>query len=134
MKKLFQLSAIALVLLAAANFAFAQKAERINFKRGARAAVVAGSLAGYKSKKVFVIRVRRGQTLRTEQYKPGESNAYITVYITAPNGEAVGDSDASCNNRREISPTVAGDYRIEVVECRKADSWRGSFRLKVRVN
>jgi hypothetical protein len=45
----------------------------------------------------------------------------------------VGDSDASCNNRREISPTVAGDYRIEVVECQKADRWRGRFYLRVSV-
>lgn len=131
MRKIFQFSAIAVILLVTATFAFAQ--QRITFKRGVKQTVVTGNLNGYKGKKVFVIRVRRGQTLSTEQFKPDASNRYITVSITAPNGETVGDSDASCNNRKEISPTRAGDYRIEVYECRKADAWRGIFRLKVRV-
>ena len=131
MRKIFYVFAIAVVLLMAATLAFSQK--RITFKRGARTAVVTGNLNGYQGKTVFVIRVRRGQTLSTEQIKPDASNRYITVSIKAPNGQTVGDSDASCNNRREISPTRAGDYRIEVYECQKADPWRGSFRLKVRV-
>jgi hypothetical protein len=131
MRKIFYVFAIAVVLLMAATLAFSQK--RITFKRGARTAVVTGNLNGYQGKTVFVIRVRRGQTLSTEQIKPDASNRYITVSIKAPNGQTVGDSDASCNNRKEISPTRAGDYRIEVYECQKADPWRGSFRLKVRV-
>jgi hypothetical protein len=131
MRKIFQFSAAAVVLFLMATFAFSQ--QRITFKRGARAIVVTGNLNGYRSKKVFVIRVRRGQTLSTEQVKNDSSNRYITVSIKAPNGAAVGDSDASCNNRKEISPTRAGDYRIEVYECQKADAWRGSFRLRVRV-
>jgi hypothetical protein len=53
--------------------------------------------------------------------------------MTAPTGEEVGDSDASCNDRREIASTTAGDYRITVVECRKGDPWRGSFRFRVTV-
>ena len=131
MKKIFLLFALFFVLFVTATVAFGQ--QRITFKRGARTAVVTGRLSGYGGKKVFIIRVRRGQTLSTEQIKPDASNRYITVSIKAPNGSAVGDSDASCNNRKEISPTRAGDYRIEVYECRKADSWRGNFRLKVRV-
>ena len=114
-----------------ANFAYSQT--RITFKRGARFAIVTGNLNGYRSRKIFVIRVRRGQILRTEQAEAEAPVHDITVYIKAPNGEEAGDSDASCNNRREISPTRAGDYRIEVTECRKADPWRGSFRLKVSV-
>ena len=132
MTKIFRIFAVAVILLMTATFAFSQ-AERITFKRGARSATVTGNLYSYRSKKVFIIRVRRGQTLRTEQIKSDSSNRYITVSIKAPNGKYVGDSDASCNNRREISPTRAGDYRIEVVECRKADPWRGNFRLKVTV-
>jgi len=131
MRKIFQFSAVAVILFITATFAFAQ--QRITFKRGVRATVVTGNLNSYRGKKVFVIRVRRGQTLSTEQAKPDASNRYITVSITAPNGETVGDSDASCNNRKEVSPTRAGDYRIEVYECQKADAWRGTFRLKVRV-
>ncbi|HVE58545.1 MAG TPA: hypothetical protein VNB22_17055 [Pyrinomonadaceae bacterium] len=132
MRKIFQSSAVAVILLMTATFAFSQ--QRITFKRGAKQATVTGNLNSYRGKKVFVIRVRRGQTLSTEQVKPDASNRYITVSIKAPNGGIVGDSDASCNNRKEISPTRSGDYRIEVYECQKADAWRGTFRLKVRVD
>ena len=131
MKKIFQFSAVATFLLIAATFAFSQT--RITFKRGTKQTIATGNLYSYKSRKVFVIRVRRGQTLRTEQEKSDASNHYITVSIIAPNGEDVSDSDASCNNVKEVSPTRAGDYRIEVVECQKADAWRGKFKLKVRV-
>ena len=131
-KKLLIVSVFVLLAFGATNV-FAQKAQRITFKRGAKQAVATGNLYSYKGKKVFVIRVRRGQTLTTAQIRSNSSNRYISVSITAPNGEDVSDSDASCNNRKEVTPTVAGDYRIEVVECMKADQWRGSFRLKIRV-
>ena len=133
MRKIFQISAVAVILLVTATFAFSQRAQRITFKRGAKQAIVMGNLYGYKGRKVFVIRVRRGQTLRVEQIKPDASLRYVTVAITAPNGEDVTDMDASCNNRKRVAPTRAGDYRIEVYECQKADPWRGRFRLKVRV-
>lgn len=132
MKKIFQLGAIAVILSAAATLAFSQ--QRISFARGAKQAIVTGNLNGYRGRKIFVIRVRRGQTLRTEQLKSDASNRYVTVSIKAPDGRFVGDADASCNNRKVIAPTRAGDYRIEVVECQKADAWRGRFRLKVRVD
>jgi hypothetical protein len=131
MKKIFKICALLVILFVTATAAFSQT--RITFKRGAKQAVVNGNLYSYRSRKVFVIRVRRGQTLSIEQIKGDRSNRYITVSITAPNGEDVTDSDASCNNRKRVSPTRAGDYRIEVYECRKADPWRGSFKLKVRV-
>jgi hypothetical protein len=63
----------------------------------------------------------------------GDSPRRITIFVKDPNGNDIGDSDASCNNRREISPTEAGDYTIEVVECRKADPWRGRFTFRVAV-
>ncbi|MBS1795222.1 MAG: hypothetical protein JSS81_15300 [Acidobacteria bacterium] len=129
--KLLVIAVFALLLAAAASVSAQQ---RIVFKRGAKQTVVSGNLRGYRDRKVYVIRVRRGQTLSTEQVGRMNSNHYVTVSIKAPNGEYVGDSDASCNNRKEISPTRAGDYRIEVVECMKADRWRGRFSLKVRVD
>ncbi len=113
--------------------ALAQKPTRIRIRKGAVISTVSGTLNGYKGKRTFVIRVREGQTLKTEQLKSDSSLKYITVYIKSPSGEDVGDSDASCNNRREISPTEAGDYLIEVVECQKADPWRGIFQLRVTV-
>jgi hypothetical protein len=131
MKKIFQYSAVAVFLLLMTTFAYSQT--RITFKRGAKQMVVTGNLNSYKSSKVFVIHVRSGQTLRTEQSETDAPDHHITVSITAPNGEDVTDSDASCNNQKEVSPTRAGDYRIEVYECMKADAWRGKFKLKVRV-
>ena len=126
------LCVVAVSLFAAADV-FAQKASRIKFKRGAHSAYVSGTLSGYDSKRLYLLRVRSDQTLNTEAIGISQGNHYITIYITSPSGEPVGDSDASCNNRREIAPTEPGDYRIEVVECQKADPWRGSFRFRVTV-
>lgn len=122
---------VCLLLLITFSTALAQTAARIKFRPGAIRADLSGSLNGFKSKRVYLIKVRSGQTLRTEQI--GGSSRPVTIYIKDPNGNDVGDSDASCNNRREISPTEAGDYVIEVVECRKADPWRGRFTFRVTV-
>ena len=108
-------------------------AERIEFKSGATEAAAKGNLKNFDDKKTFVIKVNAGQVIRTEQIKPENSLKYITVDITDPSGETVGNSDASCNNRKEITPTVAGDYKIEVVECKKADPWSGGFDLNISV-
>lgn len=103
------------------------KPTRIVFKKGATKAVVTGKLRGYKSSAEYVIRLRAGQT-----FKVG-SDKSITLTILDPSGEDVMDRDLGCNGRAEIAPTVAGDYRILVVECRKADPWRGTFKLAVSV-
>lgn len=108
-------------------------AEKINLKKGASSAIVTGNLNGYKDSKDFVIAVKQGQTLKTEQVKAENSLEYITVSLKNPSGEIAGDSDASCNNRKEISLTAAGDYQVAVTECMKADPWRGRFKLKVSV-
>ena len=116
--------------LAAAS---AQHIRRIKFSRGAVSTVVVGGLSGYGDKDVYFIRVRKGQRIRTEQIMAA-GNRDITIYIKDPKTQDVGDSDASCNNRREISPTMAGDYRLEIVECRKADKWKGVYRFRVTVD
>jgi hypothetical protein len=110
---------------------FGQSATRITFKRGARSAIVSGTLSGYKGKRVFVIRVRAGQILKTEQIGSGRP---ITIEVLDPKGEVAADSDASCNNRKQTEETRAGDYKIIVTECMKANKWRGSFKFKVRVD
>jgi hypothetical protein len=131
MKKLLLLSVISLLLFAAAaDAAFAQKAQRITFKRGAKQAVVSGTLYSYKGQRVYVIRVRAGQILKTGQV--GEGHA-ITIAVLDPHGEIAADSDASCNNRKQTEETMAGDYKIIVSECSKVDEWRGTFKFKVRV-
>lgn len=127
MKKLIQISIFTAIFFALSIVAFGQKATRIKFAGGATQKTVSGNLRSYKSEKTFVIRVRRGQTLRAS------SNQYVTLSVLNPSGEDVMDRDASCNSRAEISPTVAGDYKIIVYECKKADAWRGKFYLKVSV-
>ena len=111
--------------------ALAQQTTRIKFRRGAIHADVSGTLNSFRSKRAFVIKVRDGQTLRTEQL--GGASRRITIFVKDATGNEVGDADASCNDRKEVSPTVAGDYTIEVVECQKADPWRGRFTFRVTV-
>ncbi len=122
------------VLLAVPMSTFGQKAVRVKFAKGATKAVANGSLTGYESKAVvFVIRVKAGQTLTVEQLLPRNSTKYITLGITNPSGEDVTDAEANCNNNKTIENTAAGDYRIEVTECSKADAWSGSFKIKFTV-
>lgn len=105
----------------------AKPVKRIYFKKGATKAVVSGTMNGFKSKDTYILRVREGQTLKVD------SNRSVTLAVVDPAGEDVMDRDLSCNGRAEISPTVAGDYKIIVVECMKADPWRGTYKLNVSV-
>lgn len=121
----FLLLAIGLVSVDAGS----QSTARIKFKRGSISSTVVGSLKGFDDSKTYVIEVRAGQTLSTQQ--TGTNN--ITLSIKDPNGDDVTDADASCNNRKSISPTIAGDYTITVVQCQKADEWNGAFKFRVTV-
>ncbi|MGC2235651.1 MAG: hypothetical protein WA584_05795 [Pyrinomonadaceae bacterium] len=132
MRKSFLILSI-FVLLAFAPNVFGQKSQRITFSRGATEKTISGKLNGFKDKKIYVIKVLKGQTLNTEQIKSESSARYISVEITSPSGEDVTDSDASCNNMKEVNPTEAGDYVITVYECKKGDEFRGNFKLKVSV-
>jgi hypothetical protein len=129
MKRLFGISLLVLFLFLLAIAAPAQT--RVHFAPGATSAVVTGSLNGFNSRRVYVIRVRRGQRLRVEQI--GNSHLVSTT-LEDPAGEDVSDMDASCNSHKDVSPTKRGDYTLTVGECRKADRWRGKFRLRIRVN
>ena len=125
MRKNFLILSI-FILLAVAPNAFGQKAQRVTFKRGATAATVSGYLKNYKSSKTFVVRLRKGQRLKVT----GDSRA-ITLTILNPAGEDIMDRAANCNGEADITLTDSGDYKIEVVECQKADEWRGNFKLKI---
>lgn len=125
---------LTLVLLLIPMSSNGQKTTRIKFAIGATDAVATGRLSGYKSKSVvFVVRVKAGQMLRVEQSILFKSTHYITFRITNPSGKNAIDSEANCNNRKKIENTSAGDYRIEVAECAKANEWRGSFKIKFSV-
>lgn len=112
----------AFVLLALPVSLYGQKTTRIKFAEDATKAVAMGRLNGYRSKTVvFVVRVKARQTLRVEQLILSKSTHYITYSITDPSGKDATDSEANCNNRKKIENTSAGDYRIEVTECAKAE-------------
>ncbi len=99
--------------------------QRIKFKRGATKTVVSGKLNNYKGVNNYVIRLNAGQTLSIS------SNRYITLGVSDPSGEDPMDYAADCHGRLEISPTLAGDYKFSVVECRKADPWKGTYKLNI---
>jgi len=125
----FSFAAIALVMIAASS-AFSQAQKRIEFARGEASTVVTGSLNGYNDQRTFVIKVRRGQTLTTES----AGTNHITVSIKPPRGARYeADLAANCNDQHRVRRTSPGDYIIIVTECKKADRWRGRFRLRVGV-
>lgn len=129
MKKFLIVSLTIVCVFAFSEIANAQNAKRITFAKGATSTVVAGTLAGFDDVKTFVIRVRKGQKLDTVQQ--GTNN--ITISITDPNGQDASDADASCNNRKTVTPTIAGDYTLRVVQCQKADEWNGKFSFRITV-
>lgn len=110
----------------------AGKAERIKFAKGASSAVVSGKLADFDSEQNYVIGVGKGQAMTVEQLD-GKSDGDVSIYITDPKGENANDMDLSCHSNATVKPTIAGDYKIQVVECKKADPWKGKFAFKVTV-
>jgi hypothetical protein len=133
MKKPFKFLILASILFVFSTSVPAQKPIRINFPKDETAINVWGYLGSYKDRKVFVLRVRRGQSLRIEQVETGNSPRYITVSVKSPTGEDVSDWNASCNSRKLIEQTRAGDYRITVFQCQKAPTWRGRFAFRITV-
>lgn len=122
--------AAAVVVVFTITAASAAAQTRITFKRGATSAVVTGYLRGYKDHKTFVIHVRKGQVLHTSYV----GAHHISVFIEGPRGSGYEqDMAADCHSENEIDPTARGDYILDVWECKKADPFRGRFRLRVTV-
>ncbi len=112
------------------TIAFGQNT-RITFKPGATSKVVSGTLSSYKSQRTFVIKVKKGQTLTTDN----DGDNAVTIGIDAPKGSTYEqDMAADCHSHNEVNPTAAGDYKITVTECQKADPWKGTFKFKVTVH
>lgn len=120
-----------LLIIIGLQISVSAKPIRINFKRGATRTVVSHRLNGYRDKVEYVIRLREGQTLTLEGNGKNHGRRYVTLGIVSPSGGDATDSDASCNGNKRIAPTEAGDYKITVVECRKADPWRGNFFMTI---
>src|SRR4051794_15843262 len=107
MKKTVLIASIAIAIGLFAGAGSAQ-ATRINFARGARSAVVTGSLSGYRDHKTYLIHVKKGQKMTTESI----ASHHITLDITAPPGSTYEpDLAADCHDRHTVQPTAKGDYK-----------------------
>ena len=128
MKKIIILAAALCILVFASTEATAQKPTEIKFARGTHESVVRGTLAGASSSRTYTIRVGKGQTITTEN----AGKNYITISIEAPAGSTYEqDMAADCHDKNNVTPTVAGTYKITVTQCTKADPWKGTFKFKV---
>lgn len=104
---------------------------RVHFKRGATSAYLTGRLTNYKQKRVFLVRVRDGQTMKIRDV----GSHPVSIWVKGPpNSGYQQDLAADCHGMTDVAPTDAGDYRLTVQECQKADRWRGLFRVKVTVH
>ncbi|MFL6373283.1 MAG: hypothetical protein ACJ73D_01325 [Pyrinomonadaceae bacterium] len=130
MKKLVLFAILALVITVSASSVFAQRATRVNFRAGTHSTVVTGYLSGYKGSKVFLIRVRRGQTMHIE----GIGDRAVSTFLEGPPGSNYEqDLAADCHSRADVDKTDAGDYKLTVQECSKVDRWKGTFKVRITV-
>src|SRR5438552_6256705 len=101
MKKLI-LIAFAFATLSICSVAASAQVTRITFAHGQTSKVVTGTLRGYKSHRTYVIFVKKGQTLTTEQVKN-----QITIGVEAPPGSTYEqDMAADCHDRNDVNPTA----------------------------
>lgn len=107
----------------------ASKVEPIKFAKGATSAIVTGKLSGFDDEKTYSIAVGKGQAMSVEQVNPGDKRT--SIWLTDPKGGDASDADLSCNNKKQVKPTLAGTYIIKVSECMKADPWKGIYAIKV---
>ncbi|MBX7172308.1 MAG: hypothetical protein K1X72_15180 [Pyrinomonadaceae bacterium] len=124
MKKVFS---ILLVLLAFSIVVSAKPPKRITFPKGATKVTVSGFLNGYKDSQTYLIRLRKGQKMTVDADKP------VSIAISDPKGENASDWDASCHSHQIVEMSKAGDYKIEAMECQKADPWKGTYNLTIKV-
>lgn len=109
----------------------AAAAAPIKFARGAFSTIVTGKLANFDSEQNYTIEVGKGQSMTIKQVD--STGNPVSIYLTDPKGGDANDLDLSCHSNATVSPTKAGIYAIKVVECKKADPWKGSYSLKVTV-
>ncbi|HPY39431.1 MAG TPA: hypothetical protein PLM98_02840 [Thiolinea sp.] len=103
----------------------------IKFTHGASSATVTNDFLGFDEEHQYSVAVSKGQSMMVEQINPGEKRT--TIWLTDPKGGDASDADLSCNNKKQVKPTLAGTYLIKVSECMKADPWKGSYTLKITV-
>ena len=129
MKKLILFVLLSITFAITATAISAQRGTRVNFRRGTHTAVVTGYLSGYKGSKVFLIRVRAGQTMKVEAIKGG-----VSTFLEGPPGSNYEqDMAADCHSHADVDRTDPGDYKLTVAECTKVDRWKGTFKVRITV-
>lgn len=103
-----------------------RKTRRVVFPKGATEVMTTGSMQGFEDEQVLLIDVRAGQNIRIEDV--GDNP--VTLVVCDPDGQNVDDYDLSCHGRFKYDNTKKGDYRVFVTECKKADPWKGEYKLK----
>ncbi len=116
-----------LVLIVFSTTAFARPVKRIKFAKGATETIVSGKLNNFKDSQTYLINLRADETFTIED--AGDNP--ITISVFDPSGKNVDDYDLSCHGKFNLPKTKKGDYRIVVTECKKADPWKGTFKIKV---
>lgn len=116
-----------LLLIVLSTTVFARPVKRIKFAKGATEKIVSGQLNDFKDSQVYLINLRADQAFTIEDVG---DNA-VTISVSDPSGKNVDDYDASCHGNFQLPKTKKGDYRIVVTECKKADVWKGTFKIKV---
>lgn len=106
---------------------------RVTFAPGATSKTMTGQMNSFKSTRVYVIRVKRGQTMAIDQVGGGFHSITIIEILDPAGNNVISEMDMSCNSSREISPTKSGDYRVTVRECFKVEEWRGTYKLRFQV-
>jgi hypothetical protein len=97
---------------------------RIHVPHGHGTVFVHGHLRGFRSRAVFLLHARQGQTLTL-----GMTQGRPVVMLRFPNGH----QDGAPGGVEDVLP-LTGDYRITLTEHRMGEPWNGPFTLKVRLH
>jgi hypothetical protein len=102
------------------------KETRIKFRRGATSAIAQGWLNKVGDEAYFVLKARAGQHMRVTIKGKGATGGTVIF----PSGKEDGQPGGTIFDDRIDE---SGDYRIRVTESQMAQSWRGSFTVKVEI-
>lgn len=100
---------------------------RVSFKRGTSSATLSGRFRTVDDMNTYLLKVKDGQTIKIT------ASAKVSVFVVDPNGDDATDADLSCNSKKIIDETFAGDYEVQVSPCLKYDNPLGSYKVTLAV-
>lgn len=111
--------------------------KRLKFAKGATVLKVTDTISKTTKERHYVLKLRAGQTLEIDQINiksvsAGQTQKLVTTSLSGPTNDDLNDSDLSCNARKKVSSTKAGDYHLVVMPCGKVDPWTGSYTLSIK--